>query len=312
MAGGGDVPDTQTVSNTTIQKADPWAGQQPYLKDLFGAAQKLYRQKGPYYYPGDTTALFTPEELKAQESMAAYATGGARDLANQGLNSQSFLLGDVLKADSNPYMADYAQGAIRPVWEALMREAIPGVNSGAVASGQYGGSRQGIAQGMAIGDATQKSLDTTSKMYSDMYGRNLDALQKAVMTNEAVVKGGTMPDQLLATVGADRRAMQQALIDDALARWEWEQALPAAKLSQYAGAIQGSYGGQGTSTSTGTAPGAAQPSTAQSLLGAGMAGLGTYSMLSGAAGSALFGSAATASMIAPWAAGAVALASLFR
>jgi len=46
MAGGGDVPETQTVTNTTVQKADPWEGQQPYLKDLFSAAQQLYRQPG--------------------------------------------------------------------------------------------------------------------------------------------------------------------------------------------------------------------------------------------------------------------------
>jgi len=88
-----------------------------------------------------------------------------------------------------------------------------------VASGQYGGSRQGIAQGLALSDASRQSLDTTSKMYSDMYGQNLDAMQKAVMMNEAVTKGGTLPDQLLATVGSDRRSMQQALLDDALARW---------------------------------------------------------------------------------------------
>jgi hypothetical protein len=103
--------------------------------------------------------------------------------------------------------------------------------------------------------------------------------------------------------------MQQALLDDALARWEWEQSLPAAKLSQYAGAIQGSYGGQGTSTSTGEVPGTAQASTGNRILGAGMAGLGTYSMLSGSAGTALLGT--SAAMVAPWAAGAVALASLF-
>lgn len=298
--GGGDTPETQTVTNTTTQKADPWVGQQPYLTDLFSAGKGLYDAPGPYYYPGDTTALFSPEELKAQESVTNYASGGARDLINQGLNSQSFLLGDVLLADSNPYMADYAQGAIRPVWEALTRQGLPAVNSGAVASGQYGGSRQGIAQGLAMSDATQKSFDTTAKMYSDMYGQNLDALQKAVLMNEAVVKGGTLPDQLLATVGTDRRAMSQALIDDAVARWEWEQALPAAKLAQYSGAIQGNYGGQGTSTSTGEVPGAPEASTGSKVLGAGMAGLGAYGALAPVLGTA-----------APWVGAAVGLASLF-
>lgn len=298
--GGGGESQPQTVSNTTTQKADPWAKQQPYLEDIFSEASNLYKNASPYYYPQSSVAGFSPEELAAQGSTVQYAQGGARDLINQGLSGQSFLLGDVLRADSNPYMADYAKGAISPVWDALTRIGMPTVDSGAVASGQYGGSRQGVAQGLALSDATRQSFDTTSKMYSDMYGQNLDAMQRAVLGNEAVVKGGTLPDQLLATVGGDRRAMEQALIDDAMARWEWEQSLPSAKLAQYQGAVQGTYGGAGTSTSTGEAPGVPQPSTGQKALSAGLAGLGTYGALAGAGLTA----------VAPWAAGAIALGSL--
>lgn len=73
----------------TVQKADPWAGQQPYLTGtgqntwaptmnggaastngnagLFGSAQALYQDTSqwPTYYPGSTVAQFNPQETTA-------------------------------------------------------------------------------------------------------------------------------------------------------------------------------------------------------------------------------------------------------
>jgi hypothetical protein len=303
-----DMGSKSSGQTTTVQQADPWSGQQPFLTDIFNEAQRLYRSAGPSYYPSQTTAGFSPQELQAQGNITQYAQGGARDLTNQGLQSQSFLLGDVLRADSNPYMADYASGAIAPVWDALTRVGLPGVQGGAVASGQYGGSRQGLAEGLALSDATRQSFDTTARMYNDMYNTNLGAMQRAVALNPSMVQSGALPDQLLAGVGTERRAMDQAMIDDAVAKWEWEQALPSTKLAQYMSTIQGSYGGQSSAKTSGDVGGA---STGGKIAGAAMTGLGTYGLLSSAtaSGGALAGIVGTAAV--PWLAGAVALASMF-
>jgi hypothetical protein len=297
MGGGGDESST-----TTVQKADPWSGVQPYLLDIFEKAKGQYYSNTPQYYPGATTANFTPQELAAQQGVASYAQGGAQTLANQGLGAQSFLLGDVLQANSNPYMADYAKAAISPVWESLTRQGLPNVESGAVASGQYGGSRQGLAEGLAISDATQKSLDTTSKMYGDMYNTNLGAMQKAVALNPSVMQSGMLPSQMLAGVGEQQRTMQQAMIDDAVAKWEWEQALPSTKLAQYLSMVSGQYGGQSQSTTEGDLGGVSPVGKAA---GAAATGLGAYGALTS---EAMLGAG---SIAAPWLAGAIALATLF-
>jgi hypothetical protein len=236
--------------------------------------------------------------------LSNYAQGGAQSLANQGSAAQQFMLGDVLRADSNPYMAAYAQGAINPVFEQLTRTALPAVDSGAIAAGGYGGSRQGIAQGLAMSDATRQAFDTTAKLYSGMYDTNLGAMQKAIAMNPQVMQAGMLPGQLLAGVGADQRALEQAKLDDAVARWEWEQSLPATRLAQYMSMVQGNYGGQSSSTTSGQTP---QASTAQKIVGAGLTGLSVYGAATGSMGAALGISAAAA----PWLAGAVALGSLF-
>lgn len=305
MSKGGSDTSTQTV-----QTADPWSGQQPYLTDVFQQAQAQYNQPGPYYYPGDTVAPFTGAEQTAQQNIADYADLGARYLANQGLETQGFMLGDVLRADSNPYMQDYAAAAIAPAWDALLRQGLPNVQSGAVANGQYGGSRQGVAEGIALGDAMRGSLDTTAKMYGSMYGQNLDAMQKALALQPQMLQTGAMPDTMLAGVGQQQREMSQAMMDDAVARWEFEQGLPSSKLAQYSSAIQGSYGGSSTSETSGETGGAG---TAGRVAGGVMSGLGTYGMMSNAG---LWGGAGSAGAIAmgtaaPFVAGAMAIANLF-
>lgn len=75
-------------STTTVQKADPWEGQQPYLvggihingvpiAGTFYEANKLYQngQLAPEYYPGQTVA--------DRRSVAVDATG-APDAGGQG------------------------------------------------------------------------------------------------------------------------------------------------------------------------------------------------------------------------------------
>lgn len=55
MSGGGGGGNQTTTSS-------PWAGQQPYLTDLFSQAQNLWQTgSGQSYYPGQTVAPFSPQ-----------------------------------------------------------------------------------------------------------------------------------------------------------------------------------------------------------------------------------------------------------
>jgi len=62
----------------TVQKADPWAGQQPYLTDLFSQAQQLYQQGPQQFYPGRTYAEASPTVYQAEnlQRQAALAQAG--------------------------------------------------------------------------------------------------------------------------------------------------------------------------------------------------------------------------------------------
>lgn len=64
MSGGG---------GTTVQKSDPWSGQQPYLKDVMGQGAANYYGGGPAYYPGQTFVGPTTGQIGGWDTQLNYA-----------------------------------------------------------------------------------------------------------------------------------------------------------------------------------------------------------------------------------------------
>lgn len=83
-------------SKSSTQKTEPWAGQQPYLRDLFKQAKKIYRKGyGQEYYPGQTVAPFSPYTEQGLQSMGQF---GAMQ------SPQQMAMGNWLNQSmSNPY-----------------------------------------------------------------------------------------------------------------------------------------------------------------------------------------------------------------
>ena len=89
---------------------------------------------------------------------------------------------------SNPYVQNQAKALQAASNQNLQQNILPGIGQGAQAAGMYGSSRQGIAQGQAIGNA-QTGLDSaTANLYSQAYGQDLNAnLQRDQMANQMSV-----------------------------------------------------------------------------------------------------------------------------
>src|SRR3990167_5561616 len=95
----------------TTTKTEPWKEQQPYLEEIFREAQRLYGGG----MPDQRLAGFNVNELWAQQNMLNWAKGAGTDMANQAQGSLGFLLsGDVLRPESNPYLAARAAWAGHP------------------------------------------------------------------------------------------------------------------------------------------------------------------------------------------------------
>lgn len=279
--GGGDT--------TTVQQADPWVGLQPYLGDIYQQAQQTYYGKTPQFYPGESFAQLSPEQLQSQQ-MALGQTGAQADIASRAQESLSFGLSpDILSPETNPYLAQQGEAITQRLGQSYAEQIMPGIRGGAQAAGQYGGSRQGVAEGIASRGLLQAQGDALSQLYGGAYGQGLSAMGRAQALAPSIQNLGLAPSQTYGQVGAQNQALEQARINDALAKWNFEQGLPAQQLSNYAGILSGiplGAAGSSTSRASGSAPGGGFSGTG--AVGGATAGFSTFGV-PGAIGGAILG-----------------------
>lgn len=233
-------------STTTVQQADPWAGQQPFLADIFGEAQRLYDAPGPLYFPGPTVAPFAPETQAALRTQAARALSGSPLNAAGQREVQRSLAGNYLGA--NPYL----QGAIDIASQGLTRNyrtaVAPGIDSTFSLAGRYGSGAHQAVQSQAQQNLADQLGDVASGIAYRNYGDERTNMQRALGLAPQFAAQDYLDAERLASVGATREAQQQALINDQIARFNFAQQLPQNKLAQYQALIQGNYGGTTTTT----------------------------------------------------------------
>jgi hypothetical protein len=261
--GGGGGGNSVT---TTI----PWAEQRPFLTDIWDKAQAAQEGPGPQYFGGNTIAPFTGLERQGQNQVLNVAQqtlpgmlGETNQAFSRGLNASD--------VTNNPMLNKAVSGAIDPVVEKLMQQVMPGIRGGAIQAGQYGGSRQGIAEGMAIDAATEDMLNISSQMMSDAYNTGLQTQTQNMALAPQQLAAQLMPAQLTSGVGEARRGMNQANIDADVARWNFEQMQPMNVLDWYSNLVQGNNWGGTTNMQTRSSGGGSSP-------------------LAGAAGGAMLGS----------------------
>ena len=138
---------------STTNPAQVWGTQSPYLSDLYSRAQ-----------------------------MASYGNQG-QNFANQiGQGAQSGFNNQMQGGFQNPNLQQGLQnfggqqnqalgGAINAglgqISNNFNRNIMPGINAGAAGTNTSGGSRQGIAQGLAASDANQQATDFVNQMQSN-------------------------------------------------------------------------------------------------------------------------------------------------
>ncbi len=258
--------DGSPSSTTTVQKSDPWVGQQGYLTRGFAEAEKLLNQPGPGYFPGNTVVPYSPETNLALNMQTQRALQGSpiQHAANDQLTST--LKGDYL----------YGGQGFNAAVDAATRKALPVVQSAFEKSGRTG---SGLAQA-AVAEAI-------ASPFAELYGQERQNQQRGMLFAPQVADMDYGDISKLAEVGANRESMQQEQIADQVARYNYEQNLQRNKVNDFLASIQGSYGG--TSSSSGTATTPMYRNQASGLLGG---ALGGYSLASSLGFNPLLGAGA--------------------
>lgn len=252
-------------STTNTSSTGPSTLQQPYITKLLSEADRLYNTGGPQFYPGSTVAGFTDAEKQGQASILGNAQKQMNFWDNNvpgavqvGLNSY-----DVA---NNPVVANAAKAATQPIITQLKEEVLPGINSGAISSGGLGGSRQGIAQAQGIERASRAAMDTSAGIYNNAYSQGLQTLSNTLGLMPTLQQASFMPGAAQSAVGAQQREMNQANINEDMARYTYNQNLPYQNLTEYGNTIGKPFGG--TSTSSVQATGDSSGQTIGAILAA--------------------------------------------
>ena len=245
LGGGGGA---QTATTTTTQELAP--EQQQLLKSVIPVAEQFV-QNPPQLFPGSQIAPQNPLQQQAQQQFLQAAGGPVAQGAQEAANTQSFLLGpELFNPDTNPALAQATQAAIRPIEQQFTQSILPNVRGGANTSGQFGGSRQGIAEGIASQSFLQQVGDTSAQFQNRAFSDLLDAqgrgLLLAPQTQQLQFGEATATE----AVGRQQQQLAQNKLTEEADRFFAEQTLPFAAAQDVAQLAFGIGGGSTTSVAT--------------------------------------------------------------
>ena len=127
--------------------------------------------------------------------------------------------------------------AAAPIWQGLAESALPNIRGGAVTTG-YGGSRQGIAEGLASGRAAQEvgrqGQGIATSLADAGYGRGLDAMGKALGLTSQIQGAQAAPAESMRTAAG----LAGEQVNPAL----WTSGVGDVRQAQNTGAASGANG----------------------------------------------------------------------
>lgn len=270
--GGSSQPATTTQKSTVELSPE-----QQKMINLAMPGLEKYASTPLEQYSGSAIAGFNPLETQAQDAYVNQAAASGGELATQAAGAQSKLLdpGFMLDVKNNEYLQGAMTANADVLTQSLLEQALPAVAQGATqAGGMYSGgsSREGIAQGQAIGRTADAISRSNAGMLMDSYNRGLTGMQTAVSANPSVQAQQLFAPDVMASVGGQQRAMEQAQLDEEVNRFYTAQQLPYLQAKDIMSLVQGMPGATNVSQVTGAVP---KPSA----FSAGIGGLATGATL---------------------------------
>ena len=242
MSFGGGGQKTQKTTTEYVLSPE----QRALIKPAVSAGQK-YAKNPPTLLPGSQVAPFNPNQTAAQQLLLG-ATLPQSMVAGQAAGANQFLLGDVLDPQTNPHLRSAINAAVRPINENYLETILPGIRGEAITAGQLGGSRQGIAEGIAARGTQRQVADTAATMANQGYQSGLDAMTKGLALTPQTLQGLTVPGLTTGAVGDVQRGMSQQLLDEQAYKHMYAQMAPWLAAKEVAAVGAGLPGGTNVST----------------------------------------------------------------
>ena len=262
----------------------------PFLKDILGKGQALYKQRmeeGFVPFEGQTIADITADQLAAREGLrglvGTQAPGlqEAKELARRQTEAAT---AEALQPFMNPYQQAVTDIAKRQAQERFEQTTLPTLRKQAIDAGAFGGSRAAMresqaqdAQARLLADIQAKgdlaAFQDARKAFEDQKTRERFAAEGLEGLTGREFESRRAELSGLQAIGSEDQARQQQLLDESYKRFLQERQFPEQQLGQYQSLVAGIPVGQQSITST---PQTYQDSPVERALGLAATGLGTY------------------------------------
>ena len=241
MGGGGGG------KSTTSQRIDP--ALRPYVTYGLNEAQRLYQSQTPEFYPGQTYVGPSEATTSAIQSATNRAMQGNPLLPAAQRQQQDVISGSYLTA-GNPYF----QAALQPAAQASTQEyydALQGLSSRASRAGRYGSNAMGQQEGRAETALANALTNQAGKLAFENYAAERGRQEAAVTQAPTLAAADYLDINQLLKAGTLGEQYQGKALEDAMARFDFEQNKPYAKLSTFLSSVYGAPQGSVTQTSSG-------------------------------------------------------------
>lgn len=216
-------------------KTQPWEGQADFLRSLYNRAESQWGGT-PYEYGPDRVAEFDPASNRAFNMVEQRATqGSSLNRAAQG-HAEDTIRGDYLDPDSNPWLERTGEVGARALRRNYL-STVQGLGSRMEASGRTGSGAHATGSNINDENLATGLGDFYSKLYGGAYdqerNRQMGATGMAGQLSELDYRDATA----LRNVGMQREGRQQSVLDELVARFNFNQYEPQKRLQEFAGNI---------------------------------------------------------------------------
>jgi hypothetical protein len=263
----------KSTSTTTQQVFSP--EETAARNQLFQAGQTAFDQQNAAFQNAGNPAAKpigpSSDTLAAQNMIRNFATGAGQGTADNIAGAVNYGLTGAMDVNNNPHLAGAIDAAIRPMVRNFSDPggALSQIRSSSIANGQFGGTRQGIAEGIAASRLATDIGDVSARMSSDAYNKGQDTFARTLGLAPSAMQAGLMPANMLSAIGAQNEGFSQMLENYNAAGREFDLNRSFIPVQNYANLINGIQAPSTTSTNSVNQGGAG---TAMSALGGGVSG----------------------------------------
>ena len=165
----GIIPEAQRIYNQGTWSPNMQAGANMYGDVLAGRYNSPYFDQVNNVGINAMTGGFDPK-IKPVADITPQDVNLTQARAGQGVLDPTTAMRQMLSGvPNNPYLDQQANAITNMLTRNVNENVMPGIRSNAIAGGQYGGSRQGIAEGLATSRLNQDLAPALTNLYGGAY-----------------------------------------------------------------------------------------------------------------------------------------------